>query len=166
MRQVAGQQAHHRAPGRVERARGRVLQTGVQRAGRRGADLLRCRHRLDPGDVRAAVAQAAGQLLERFNGHIAGERAERLEQLAGRPDRTRDDHRPRRRIRHLAGDLRSTLGQLVDPILGAMQLQALAVAAERVGQDDVGDGVDELLMEGAHLLRMIGVPELGRIAGA
>ena len=47
-----------------------------------------------------------------------------------------------------------------------MQLQALAVATERVGQDDVGARIDELLVQGAHLVGFVEVPELGWIAGA
>jgi hypothetical protein len=41
----------------------------------------------------------------------------------------------------------------------------MTVAAERVGQDDVGTRIDELLVQRAHLLGVIGVPELGRITG-
>jgi len=41
----------------------------------------------------------------------------------------------------------------------------LPVAPERVGQDDVGTGLDELLMECPNLLGLIQVPELWWVAG-
>jgi hypothetical protein len=42
----------------------------------------------------------------------------------------------------------------------------VAIASERVGENDVGTRVDELLMQVTHLFGMIRVPELRRIAGA
>ena len=41
----------------------------------------------------------------------------------------------------------------------------MPIAAEGVGQEDVGAGVDELLMQVPHLLGVVCVPELRRIAG-
>ena len=46
-----------------------------------------------------------------------------------------------------------------------MQLETMAIAAERVGQDDVGAGVDELLVQGTNLVGVIDIPELRWIAG-
>ena len=69
--------------------------------------------------------------------------AERREQLPGRTDRAGDDDRAVRRVGHRPGDRRRRLGQLEHPVLGAVQRQPVAVAAERVGEDDVGAGVDE-----------------------
>jgi hypothetical protein len=45
-----------------------------------------------------------------------------------------------------------------------VQHQPACVAAEGVGQDDVGAGVDESLVQRPHALRMLEVPGLGRIA--
>jgi len=44
-----------------------------------------------------------------------------------------------------------------------VQLQAMTITPEGVRQDDVGAGVDELLMETDDALRMIGDPELRRL---
>ena len=69
------------------------------------------------------------------------------------------------RVGDLAGDLGGPLGQLVHTTLGTVQLETVTIAAERVGQDDVGAGVDELLVQGANLVGVVDVPELRRIAG-
>jgi hypothetical protein len=45
-----------------------------------------------------------------------------------------------------------------------MQLETMSVAAERVGQDDVGASVDELLVQGTNLVGVIDVPEFRWIA--
>ena len=44
--------------------------------------------------------------------------------------------------------------------LSVVQLQAMTIATKRVREDDVGAGVDELLMEPDDTIRMIGDPEL------
>ena len=36
---------------------------------------------------------------------------------------------------------------LADPVLGIVQLEPMAVAAERIGQDDVGAGLDEAAVQ-------------------
>ncbi len=41
----------------------------------------------------------------------------------------------------------------------------MTVATEGVGQDDVGAGIDELLVQRAHPVGVVGVPELRRVAG-
>ena len=56
------------------------------------------------------------------------------------------------------------LASSYDAALGLVQLEAMAVAAEGVGEDDVGAGIDELLMQRAHLVGLIDVPELRRVA--
>ena len=137
----------------------------MQGARRRGANLLRSRHRFDPGDVGSACLETFGELAERLDRGALGQGAQRLEQLTCRADRAGNDHRAWCRFGNLAGDLGGPLGQFVDPALGAVQLETVAIAAEGVGQDDVGAGIDELLMQVTHLFGMIGIPELGRIAG-
>ena len=159
-----GRQAHHRSPGSVERACCGVWQSGLYRGRGRGADLFGCRHRLDPGDVCAAVSETGGKLRERLDGSALGEGSERFEQLARRTHGSGDDDWSRRGVGHLAGQFGSSPGQLVDASLGAVELEPMTIAAERVGEDDVGPGVDELLVKGEHLLGMVGVPELGRVA--
>ena len=110
------------------------------------AHLLGRRHRLDPGDVGAA-GDRPSICSRKAAPRLVGEPAERREQLAGRADRAGDDDRPRRRIGDVAGDRRRRLGQLEHSVLGPVQRQPVAVAAERIGEDDVGAGVDEALVQ-------------------
>ena len=138
------------------------IPTAIARA-RGGAELLGRRHGLDPRDVGAPGRQAGDLLGEHFECVVVGECAERGEQLAGRPDRARDDHRARRGVGNLTRELGGPLVELEDAILGAVQLQAVAVAAERVRQDDVGAGVDEGAVQLLDALGMLDVPELGRL---
>ena len=48
---------------------------------------------------------------------------------------------------------------------GLVQLQPRRVGAERVGEDDVGAGLDERAVEAGDRLRPLDVPEVRRIAG-
>ena len=166
VREISGQQSHHRAARRVERACRGVRQPGLQRARCRRANLLCRRHGLDPGDVGSPGLQAFGQLAERLDGLRVVERSHRLEQLPRRAHRPGNDHRAGCRVGDLAGDLRGAPGQLEHAVLCVVQLETVPVAAERVGEDDVGAGIDELLMERAYLVGLVDVPELGRISGA
>jgi hypothetical protein len=92
-----------------------------------------------------------------------GERAEGLEQFAGGPDAAGHDHRAGRRVGDLAGEFGGALGQLVGTRLGLVQLEAVRVAPEGVGEDEVGAGVDEALVQALHPLGVIDRPELGRL---
>ena len=67
----------------------------------------------------------------------------------------------RRRPHRPAG---GPLGELEHPTLGPVQFQPVTVATEGVGQDDVGAGIDELLVQRAHSVGVVGVPELRRVA--
>ena len=95
---------------------------------------------------------------------VVGERAERREQLAGRPDRAGDDHGAGSGVRDLARELGRAAIELEDAAFGAVQLQAVTIAAERVGEDEVGTGVDERAVELLHPLGVLDVPELRRLA--
>ena len=46
-----------------------------------------------------------------------------------------------------AGDLGGLLVQLVHAVLRMVQLQPVARAAEGIGEDDVGAGIDEVLVQ-------------------
>jgi len=94
-----------------------------------------------------------------------GERAERLEQFAGGPHRTGHHHRPRCSVGHTTGQLRSTLGEFEHAVLGVVQFQTLGAATEAVGEDDVGAGVDELLVQADHTLGVLEIPEFGWMPG-
>ena len=87
-----------------------------------------------------------------------------LEQLAGRADRSGDEHGSVGGRGDGTGQLGGLLGDLGGAVAVAVQVQPVAVAAERVGEDDVGAGVDERLVQFGHLVRLLEVPELGRLA--
>ena len=122
-------------------------------AARRGADLFRRRHGFDPGDVGAAFAQALDLLDEDLDRLVFAQRPERGEEVAGRSDRAGDDDRPPRAV----GDRARVLGgepiELARAGLEPVQHQAAAIAAETVGQNDVGAGVDESPMQALDAVR-------------
>lgn len=130
------------------------------------AHFLRRRHGFDPRDIGTTVEQTSDLVGERGDGIVVVECPHRFEELAGGADRAGHDHRPRRRIGHPPRQLRSTLRQFVRASLCVVQLQAVRVAAERVGEDDVGPGIDELLVQAHHVVGSVVRPELGRFTGA
>ncbi len=54
---------------------------------------------------------------------------------------------------------------LVGAAVGLVQGEAPTVAAEGVGQDDIGAGIDEHLVERLDTVGMLLVPDLRRVAG-
>ena len=141
---VLRQQAHHGAPGGVEGAGIGVGQADPDGCFGGGPDLVRGGHGLDPGDFGAAGLQALDLLGEGIDGFVVGQRAERYQQLAGRSDRAGHDHLAAGLVGDGAGDLGGTLVQLEDTVLRVVQLQAVAGAAEGVGEDNVGACLDEI----------------------
>ena len=101
------------------------------------------RHGLDPRDVGTARRQAVDLLGERLERFVVGERAERGEQLAGRPDRAGDDDCAGAASATSRASSAACSVELEDAIVRVVQLQAMAVPAERVREDEVGTGVDE-----------------------
>jgi hypothetical protein len=81
------------------------------------------------------------------------------------PARARNDHWSRCRVGRLPRHPCRRLVELADPGLGGMQLEPVGVAAEAVGQDDVGARLDELAMEVDHAIGVVDIPELGAVAG-
>ena len=88
--------------------------------------------------------------------------AERHDQLAGGADRARDHDRPAGRIGDTAGDLGGGQVELGDPVLGLVQLEPMPGAAEAVGEDDVGAGLDEAAM---HVGDALGMQRRSRARG-
>ena len=64
-----------------------------------------------------------------------------------------------------AADARGELVQLGDAILRLVQLQAIAAAAETVGEDDISAGGDHGAVQVLDAVGMIDVPQFRRIAG-
>ena len=160
-----GRDAHHRAAGGVEAGGDRIGHAALARRERRRAHFLRRRHGLDPGDVRAAFAQALDLLDEDVDRLVFAQRSERSEEVAGRSDRSGDDDRPPGAVGDFARVLGGETVEFARSSLELVQHQAAAIGPETVGQNDVGAGVDEGLMQALDPVRMLGVPELWRIAG-
>ncbi len=120
----------------------------LRRCGRGGADLFRGRHGLDPDDVGAARLQALDLLDEDLDGLVLGQRPERRKKIARRPDGARDDNLAPRLVGDGAGDLGGKPVQLMGAVLQVVEHQTAAVAAERVGENDVRAGVHESSDEG------------------
>ena len=142
---------------------GRVRHPDRDRGARGGPELLGRRHGLDPRDVGAAGREPGDLLGERVDCFVGGERAERREQLARRPDGAGHHDGARCGVGDLTRELGGPLVELEHAVLGAVQFQAVAVAAERVRQDDVGARVDERPVQLLDALGMLRVPELGRL---
>ena len=160
-----GRLAHHRAAGGVEARGERAGHAALARRNRRRAHFLRRRHGLDPGDIRAAFAQALDLLDEDFDRLVFAQRSERSEQVAGRPDGSGDDDGALGLVGDFARDPGCKTVELAGPALELVQHQAAAVGPEAVGQDDVGACVDKGPMQAFDPVGMLGVPEFRRIAG-
>ena len=159
-----GRHAHHGLARRVEARRGGEGHADPRSRRGGGADLLERRHGLDPDDVDAAVLQALDLLDEDLDRLVLGQRAERCEEVAGRPDRAGNHHRPPGGIGDGAGVLRGEAVQLAGAILEIVQHQPAAIGAEGIGEDDVGAGIDEALVERTDRVAVRLVPQLRRIA--
>ena len=116
--------AHHRPPRRVEARRDGIGHADFCRAPRRGAHLFRRRHRLDPDDVCAAVAEALDLLGEDVDRLVFREGPKRREDVAGRPDRPCDDDRPGRGVGDRAGVLGRAPVEFAHALLGPVQGEA------------------------------------------
>ncbi len=159
-----GRDAHHGPAGAVEGHGHDIRQARCFGAADRRRQLVLGEHGLDPGDIDAARLERCRLFRECRLGvrRLAG--AKRRQDLAGRPHRARDDHRPARPRRDRAGDLGGGAIDLGDPVAGIVEVEAVAVAAEAVGQDDVGAGLDEAAMDRGHPLRLVEIPQLARRA--
>ncbi len=60
-----------------------------------------------------------------------------------------------------ARDFCGPLVELVDPVVGLMKLQSVACAAKGIGENDVGAGIHEVLMQLGDVVRFGLVPHLG-----
>ena len=156
---------HHGLAGGVEARRQGEGHADLRRRAGGGAHFLQRRHGLDPDDVGAALLQPLDLLDEDVDRLVLGERPERRQQVAGRPDRAGDDHRPPGGIGDRARVLGGEPGELPRLVLEIVQRQPPPVTAERIGQDDIGAGIDEALVQRADAVGMGLVPQLRRVAG-
>ena len=84
--------------------------------------------------------------------------------LAGGAHGARHVNDAARRVGFGLGVLHGRQVELAHPVLRAMKLKPVAVAAEGVGEDDVGPRLDELAVQLAHPVRVFQVPHFRGIA--
>ena len=94
-----------------------------------------------------------------------GEGADGCKNLPRRPDGTGDDDRMIGGIGFQPRQAGRLAVDLAHPIFSLVQLQTVGAAAEGIGQDDVGTGLDETAMVGAHPLGVLEIPQFRGIAG-
>ena len=158
-------QAHHGATVGVEAHRRDDGEARARGTFHRGHDFFLRRHGLDPDDVGTTGLQSQGLLAEGGNTVFFRERAQGLEQLAGRAHRARNHDLAATLVGDAACDLGRALVDLGHAVLKIMQLQPVARPAEGIGEDDVGPGIDKALMQPLDAVDMVEVPKLRRVAG-
>ena len=167
--EIGGRQAHHGPAVGVERTGGDDRQAGGRGALDGGGHFLLGGHGLDPQHVDPAFGQGAGLLGEGVGAVVDGEWTQRVIKLAGRAHGSGHDHLATLFLLRLVGDAAGDAGglavDLAHPVLEIVQLQPVARAAERVGQEQVRAGIDEGLMQRLDPIRMVEIPHLRRVAG-
>ena len=153
---------HHGAAVGVEAEGGDDRQAGGGGTGDGGRDLVLRRHGLDPQHVDPAIGQGARLLGEGLGAVRDGERAERLEQLAGRTHGAADHDLAAGLgalgIGDASADPGRSLVHRLHPVLPLVQLEAVPAAAEAVGQHDVRAGLDHGAVQGLDPVGMVEVP--------
>ena len=162
---AGGGEAHHGLACRVEGSGDDIGHTDFNRSCRGRLDFVDGGHGLDPDDVDAACLEPLHLLDEGLFCLFLGQGAKGNQQFPGRAYRARDHDGASRGIGDFAGDPGGLLVEFEDAILGVVQLEAVAIAAKGVGQDDVAAGIDEILMQLADVLRLFIIPEFRRMAG-
>ncbi len=97
---------------------------------------------------------------------VFGQGSGRAENIAGRPHGPGDDDGAIAVVDDLACEAGGGCRQLGATLFKSfVQFQSQPVAAEAVGQDDVGSGFDEAAMNGQHLFRLLEIPALRCLSG-
>ena len=156
--------AHHGAAVGIEAHGGDDGQACCGTALDGGLELLLRRHGLDPDHVRAAFLQRHGLFGEGLDSIVMGECADGFHDLARGADGATDIDGAARCIGLRAGVLRGGDVELSHLALRIVELQAMAVAAEGIGEDDVRACLDEAAVQRAHPFRMIEIPHFRGVA--
>ena len=90
-----------------------------------------------------------------------GQGAQRFEQLTGRPDAPCDRHRAIGQVCSPSRHRDAGLVQLGDTVAELVEIETEPVAAEGVGEDDVGAGLDEPAMDLLDEVTLFHVEQLG-----
>ena len=166
LREVAGEHAHHRAPGGVERARRHVRDPDGDGGIRGGRAPPRV-----PTSSRSTRRRRRRRRALRSPRRTSRARRASVSSPSGSNSDPVGPTDPATTTGRSAASATSPASSAArcasspDAGLGAVQGEAVAVAAEGVGQDDVGAGVHEPPVQVLHPVGLVDVPELGCLAG-
>ena len=130
--------AHHGAPCRIETGGDRIGHPHRCGSQRRRPHLLQGRHGLDPDHIGPTGFQAFDLLDKDIDSGLLSQCTQRREQIARWPHRTCHHNCAARGIGHITGNLCRLAIEVMHTILGIVQHQATPIAAEGIGQDDIG----------------------------
>ena len=131
--------------------------------GDRGAGLVEIAHRLDEHDVDSARHQAAQLIGEQLLCTVGCQRAQGLQQLAGRPEVA--SHQDPVAIGHRAGDAGRSGVDLVDTVLETVPGEPAPGAAEGVRREDLGARRSVFVVQLGDSVGLVDVPVLSDLAG-
>jgi hypothetical protein len=118
-----------------------------------------------PQNVDAAFLEPVGLFVEHLDRQRVAERTHRFHDLARRARQSRRRRPwPARGVGHVAADLGGDAVEFAHALLRIVQREPRGVAAKGVGEEQVAARLDRAAVERADLARLVGVPQLGRIA--
>ena len=156
--------AHHGAAIGVEAHGGDNGQAAFGCALDGGFQFFLAGHGFDPDDIRATLLQRMGLFFECGHAIGMGERAYGLEDFARGANGTGHDDGAIHSISFRTGVFGGGDVHIGHAVLQIMQLQAIAVAAEGIGENNVGSCRDEPLVQIAHALRVVEIPHFRGVA--
>ena len=153
--------AHHGVAGGVEAQGGRDREAGSGCGLDRGGELLVGGDGLDPNHVRPGVGQRFALFYEHLDAALVGEGAQRFEELSCGPDAPCDRHRAVGQVCSPSRHRDTGPVQLGHTVAELVEVETEPVSSERVGEDDVGAGLDEPAMDLLHEVALLDVEQLG-----
>ena len=156
--------AHHRAACGIKAHRTYPRQTGEAEPFGSSAVFLGGGDRLQPADVGPACLETIGCLVEHLDCMGVGQGSHRLHDFARGADRSGHQNFAPGRIRDFAGKFGRDTAKLMCAALCVVEFKTRCVRAETVGEKQVRPRVDRAAIEFENIPRLIGVPELWRLA--
>ena len=132
-------------------------------SGNSGFHLFARGHGLNPHHIGTTGGQSPSLFGEGSLCQFFGEGANGFHDFAGRANAAGHHHGTAAFISHFARYCGGGGVEFGHAALGLVQLQAVLGATKAVGQDDVGTGVDKTLVQLGNAVRVLGVPQFGRV---